>query len=131
VKAICTVLAVPFIKVRNKMEQLDSSSMTYLPSNVRALSRLRHQIKETQDSIIDAQSLWPTADELLNDLQHELRTPIGNILACVQLLEIEKEMTPAQEELVGIIQQAAETIVGKLDELLVHHYREAARKAAA
>ncbi|MCP5094912.1 MAG: hypothetical protein GY943_05105 [Chloroflexi bacterium] len=113
------------------MEQLNSIPMKGLSSDVRALSRLRHQIKETQDSIIDAQSLWPTADELLDDLQHEMRTPVGNILTCVQLLEMEREMSPAQEELVGIIQQAAETIVGKLDELLVHHYREAARKGSA
>lgn len=85
------------------------------PSLIAPLSEIRQQIEIIHEQILYAK---PTPQELLDDLQHDMRTPIGNILACITLMQMDGELTEAQQEMIEIIQQSAKTMVGKLDHLL-------------
>ncbi len=87
-----------------------------LATDLGALKRLRNEIEDTRSTILASQSLWPTANELLNSLQHDLRTQVGNILACVYLLETEHALSNSQTELVSIVEQSADKILSKLEE---------------
>lgn len=79
------------------------------------LTELREKIED-----IHAQLILPKkpAEEILLDLQHDFRTPIGNILACVTLIHMDGELTESQMELVEIIEEAATSLIRKLDDLI-------------
>jgi len=95
----------------------ENTTMTQIVGpDLGALKRLRNEIEDTRASILASQSLWPTANDLLNSLQHDLRTQVGNILACVYLLETEHSLSTSQMELVGIVEQSADKILTKLEE---------------
>lgn len=79
------------------------------------LSELREQIEAVTDQIVGPK---PSPKELLHSIQHDLRTPIGNILACVTLMHMDGEMTDSQRELADIVEEAANTLIKKLDHLL-------------
>ena len=79
------------------------------------LSELREQIEEVHEQLLHPK---PSPKELLDSLQHDLRTPIGNILACVTLIHMDGELTDSQEELVSIVEEAANSLVSKLDHIL-------------
>lgn len=99
------------------MEGAEDELLTYpLSADPGALKRLRHEIEDARASILASQSLWPSVSDLLNSLQHDLRTQVGNIMACVYLLETEHELTSPQTELVSIMEQSAERILTKLEE---------------
>jgi len=98
------------------MEGAETSSTYTMTADPSALRRLRHEIEDTQATIVASQSLWPSATDLLDKLQHDLRTQVGNILACVYLLETEHELEPLQLELVSIVEESADRILSKLEE---------------
>lgn len=79
------------------------------------LTELREQIEAVHDQIIKPKH---SAQDVLNSLQHDLRTPIGNILACVTLIHMDGELTESQMELIDIVEEAAKTLVSKLDHIL-------------
>lgn len=98
------------------MEGAENSTTYPLSADTGALRRLRREIEDTRASIVASQSLWPSANELLNSLQHDLRTQVGNIMACVYMLETEYELPSPQTELVSIIEESADRILSKLEE---------------
>lgn len=100
------------------MESLQENTIPTqsLTTDLSALKRLRNEIENTRSSILASQSLWPTANDLLNTLQHDLRTQIGNIMACVYLMETEHALSNSQTELVSIVEQSADKILAKLEE---------------
>ena len=100
------------------MEMLEeSTTLTQtMSADLSALKRLRSEIEDTRSTILASQSLWPSANDLLNKLQHDLRTQVGNILACVYLLETEHKLSHSQTELVSIVEQSADRILSKLEE---------------
>ncbi len=87
-----------------------------LATDLGALKQLRNEIEDTRSTILASQSLWPSASDLLNSLQHDLRTQVGNILACVYLLETEHALSNSQTELVSIVEQSADKILSRLEE---------------
>lgn len=100
------------------MERIAEIATTVQPmsTDLTALKQLRSEIEDTRSSILASQSLWPTANDLLNKLQHDLRTQVGNILACVYLLETEYSLPQSQTELINIIEQSADRILSQLEE---------------
>ncbi|MEM7330766.1 MAG: histidine kinase dimerization/phospho-acceptor domain-containing protein [Chloroflexota bacterium] len=76
------------------------------------LSEIREQIEAIHYQLVHPK---PSSKELLDSLQHDLRTPVGNILACVTLLNMEGELTESQSELVSIVEDAAKALINKLD----------------
>ncbi len=111
------------------MEQRTNGSSEYLTPGPYKLRRLRRQIETAQASIIAAHSLWPSDKELLTSLQDDLRTPVGNIFACLELLGIDQALSSDQQELIDIIQQATTAILDKLDETLILHYHAVGTQA--
>lgn len=91
---------------------LNPQRYAFLPVPLR---EIREKIEEIHDQILYAK---PTAREQLDGLQHDMRIPIGNILACVTLMRMDGELTEGQEEMVDIIQQAADSIIVQLDAVL-------------
>lgn len=79
------------------------------------LTELRQQIEAVHDQLLEPKL---SAHDVLSDLQHDLRTPIGNILACVTLIHLDGGLTESQIELVDIMEEAANTLIRKLDHLL-------------
>lgn len=78
------------------------------------LSDIRERIETLQTKITKER---PLAEEVLIELQHDMRTPIGNILACVTLFRMEDGMTASQSELVDMVEQAAQRMIKELDRL--------------
>ncbi len=79
------------------------------------LSEIREQIEAIHYQLVHPK---PSPQELLNTLQHDLRTPIGNILACVTLIHMDGELTESQKELVSIVEDSAKSLVNKLDHII-------------
>lgn len=80
-----------------------------------ALAQLRQQIADVRSRLLFPEQERPFVPDLLDMLQHDLRTPVGNILACAALLEMENQLSPDQAELIDIIRDACNTILGRLD----------------
>jgi PAS domain S-box-containing protein len=72
----------------------------------------------------DAEALARIKTELLAMLSHDIRTPLGSVMAVAQLLE-RAELTPDQAGLVRILRSSSSSMLGLVNEVLEHSRLEA------
>ncbi len=85
--------------------------------------RLMAEIEDARDRA-DAANAAKTA--FLGVISHELRTPMNGVLGAAQLLD-NTELTQAQHDLINIIRNSGDNLLGLLNEILDHAKIEAGR----
>jgi PAS domain S-box-containing protein len=88
-----------------------------------ATDRRRYE-KELLQARLDAEALAQAKTELLAMLSHDIRTPLGSVMAVAQLLE-RSELTPQQSGLVRILASSSSTMLNLVNDVLEHSRLEA------
>ncbi len=88
-----------------------------------ATERRRYE-KELLQARRDAEALARAKTELLAMLSHDIRTPLGSVMAVAQLLE-RSALTPQQANLVRILTSSSSTMLNLVNEVLEHSRLEA------
>lgn len=88
-----------------------------------ATDRRRYE-KELLQARRAAEALAQAKTELLAMLSHDIRTPLGSVMAVVHLLE-GSGLTPQQEPLVRILRSSSATMLNLVNEILEHSRLEA------
>ena len=84
----------------------------------------RRYEKELLQARRDAEALARAKTELLAMLSHDIRTPLGSVMAVAQLLE-RSELTAEQATLVRILRSSSSTMLNLVNEVLEHSRLEA------
>ena len=85
--------------------------------------RLMEEVEQARDRA-DAANAAKTA--FLGVISHELRTPMNGVLGAAQLLD-NTDLTPQQRDLIAIIRNSGDNLLGLLNEILDHAKIEAGR----
>jgi two-component system sensor histidine kinase/response regulator len=80
----------------------------------RRLESQSKELKRTRDEALDASRL---KSEFLANMSHELRTPMNGILGMTGLV-LETELTPEQDEYLGMVKTSADSLLGLLNNIL-------------
>jgi signal transduction histidine kinase/CheY-like chemotaxis protein len=80
-----------------------------------ALEKSNLELKQAKD-VAEAANLAKST--FLSNMSHELRTPLNAILGFTKLLSKGKDLTPGQQEKIGIIDRSSEHLLGMIDEIL-------------
>ncbi len=83
--------------------------------DITARTLLEQQTKEQAQALAD---LHRRKDEFLAMLSHELRNPLSPILNAVQLLRLQRDRTPLQQEAHAIIERQVAQLARLVDDLL-------------
>ncbi|MCZ6675787.1 MAG: PAS domain S-box protein [Candidatus Poribacteria bacterium] len=86
-------------------------------TNVDISERKRAEVK-LQKTIEAAEAANQAKSEFLANMSHELRTPLNAILGYTQILKRDKDLTNAQEEGLGIIQNSGEHLLTLINDIL-------------
>jgi signal transduction histidine kinase len=78
---------------------------------------LRRALAELSGARDAAEASNRLKSEFLANMSHEIRTPLNGVLGMVQAIRMD-ELSPRQQERVGIIQSSAEALLSMVDDLL-------------
>ena len=95
------------------MNHIPTSEWPYTPLS-NPLSEMRERIEELYEQLRYGK---PSRKEMLGTLQQDMRTPIGNIFACLTLLDLDDNLNSSQKELLQIIQEATDSLLMQIDEM--------------
>ncbi|MBZ8180264.1 response regulator [Oscillatoria salina] len=80
--------------------------------------RLQEEIKERQKAEAAAKAASQAKSEFLANMSHELRTPLNAILGFTQVLRREPDLTPEQQDYLGIINRSSQHLLELINDVL-------------
>ena len=84
---------------------------------VRDITQQRHEAEALRKARESADAIERIKADLLNNISHELRTPMNGILGCVELL-LDADVTSEQREYVDLIKTSGTQLLSLIEEIL-------------
>ncbi|WP_199320663.1 hybrid sensor histidine kinase/response regulator [Leptolyngbya sp. FACHB-261] len=114
-----------FVALEQRNEELESRVAARTAVIWESNQQLQVEITERQQAEEALQQAKETAEaanraksEFLANMSHELRTPLNGILGYAQILKRERNLTPRQQDGLGIIQQCGEHLLVLINDIL-------------
>ena len=98
--------------------QLQGSFNTLEKTNEELENRVEERTSQLQEAKIAAEAANHAKSEFLANMSHELRTPLNGILGYAQIMERDRDVTPKQQDRVGIIHQCGSHLLTLINDIL-------------
>ena len=103
------------------LSRFAASELARLAHSVRELGHYQHELRDAQDSLVEARKQAELASEakgrFLAVMSHEIRTPMNGVLGNLELLD-DKQLNNSQRALVGNAKRAADSLLEIINEIL-------------
>jgi signal transduction histidine kinase len=103
------------------LSQLAASELVRLGQSVLDLGRYQRELRDVQDSLVDARQKAELANEskgrFLAVMSHEIRTPINGVVGNLELLD-DDQLSMSQRALVNNAQRSADSLLEIINEIL-------------
>ena len=103
------------------LSQLAASELVRLAQSVLDLGRYQRELRDMQDSLVDARKRAELANEskgrFLAVMSHEIRTPINGVVGNLELLD-DGQLSMSQRTLVNNAQRSADSLLEIINEIL-------------
>ena len=98
-----------------------AAELARLAQSVRELGHYQHELRDVQDSLIDARRQAEMASEakgrFLAVMSHEIRTPINGVVGNLELLD-DEQLSTSQRALLNNAQRSADSLLEIINEIL-------------
>lgn len=103
------------------LSRLAASELARLAQSVRELGHYQHELRDVQDSLVEARQQAELASEakgrFLAVMSHEIRTPISGVVGNLELLD-DEHLSTSQRALVNNAQRSADSLLEIINEIL-------------
>jgi signal transduction histidine kinase/CheY-like chemotaxis protein len=103
------------------LSRFAAAELARLGQSVRELGRYQHELRDAQESLVDAHRRAELASEakgrFLAVMSHEIRTPINGVVGNLELLD-DAQLSTAQHALVSNAQRSADSLLEIINEIL-------------
>ncbi len=109
-------------KAFNDMADSLDKNRQRLEDQVRERTQALNEKRALEASLIQARDMAESANRakstFLSNMSHELRTPLNAVLGFAQLMQMDRQLSPASQDKLAVINRAGRHLLGLIDEVL-------------